>query len=207
MLCAEMMEEAGFPAGVFNLVNGDGPTVGEAMSHHPDIDMMSFTGSTRAGVAVTKAAAETVKRVALELGGKGANIVFADCDVARAVKRGALHCFNNTGQSCNAPTRMLVESSVYDEAVEVARQTAEATAVGQPAEEGNHIGPLVSEVQFEKVQDLIQAGIDAGGRRCSPTSTTTCASRVRRFSARCCRSSRSRARTRRSKSPTTPAMA
>ncbi|MEC8846300.1 MAG: aldehyde dehydrogenase family protein [Pseudomonadota bacterium] len=164
MLFAEMMEEAGFPAGVFNLVNGDGPTVGEAMSHHPDIDMMSFTGSTRAGVAVTTAAAETVTGVALELGGKGANIVFADCDVARAVKRGALHCFNNTGQSCNAPTRMLVESSVYDEAVEVARQTAEATAVGQPAEEGNHIGPLVSEVQFEKVQDLIQAGIDEGAR-------------------------------------------
>jgi aldehyde dehydrogenase (NAD+) len=134
------------------------------MSHHPDIDMMSFTGSTRAGVAVTKAAAETVKRVSLELGGKGANIVFADSDVARAVKRGALHCFNNTGQSCNAPTRMLVERSVYDEAVDVARQTAEATAVGQPAEDGNHIGPLVSEVQFDKVQALIQAGIDEGAR-------------------------------------------
>jgi aldehyde dehydrogenase (NAD+) len=105
MLFAEIMDEAGFPAGVFNLVNGDGPTVGEAMSRHPDIDMMSFTGSTRAGVAVQKAAADTVKRVALELGGKSPNIVFADADIQKAVKRGALHCFNNTGQSCNAPTR------------------------------------------------------------------------------------------------------
>ena len=164
MLFAEFMDEAGFPKGVFNLVNGDGPTVGEAMSSHPDIDMMSFTGSTRAGTAVTKASADTVKRVALELGGKGANIVFADADVAKAVKRGAIHCFNNTGQSCNAPTRMLVERSVYDEAVEVARATAESTAVGQPSEDGNHIGPLVSELQFTKVQDLIQAGIDEGAR-------------------------------------------
>ena len=164
LLFAEMMEEAGFLDGVFNLVNGDGPTVGEAMSHHPDIDMMSFTGSTRAGIAVTKAAADSVKRVALELGGKGANIVFSDCDVARAVKRGTLHCFNNTGQSCNAPTRMLVERSVYDEAVDVARQTAEGTAVGLPSEDGNHIGPLVSAIQFEKVQGLIQAGIDEGAR-------------------------------------------
>ena len=164
LLFAEFMDEAGFPKGVFNLVNGDGPTVGEAMSRHPDIDMMSFTGSTRAGIAVTQASAETVKRVALELGGKGANIVFADADVAKAVKRGAIHCFNNTGQSCNAPTRMLVERSVYDEAVEVARDTAESTSVGLPSEDGNHIGPLVSELQFNKVQDLIQAGIDEGAR-------------------------------------------
>ncbi|WP_028793224.1 aldehyde dehydrogenase family protein [Thalassobaculum salexigens] len=164
LLFAEFMDEAGFPKGVFNLVNGDGPTVGEAMSRHPDIDMMSFTGSTRAGIAVTQASAETVKRVALELGGKGANIVFADADVAKAVKRGAIHCFNNTGQSCNAPTRMLVERSVYDEAVEVARATAESTSVGLPSEDGNHIGPLVSELQFTKVQDLIQAGIDEGAR-------------------------------------------
>ncbi|MDF1790560.1 MAG: aldehyde dehydrogenase family protein [Thalassobaculaceae bacterium] len=164
LLFAEFMDEAGFPKGVFNLVNGDGPTVGEAMSRHPDIDMMSFTGSTRAGVAVTQASAETVKRVALELGGKGANIVFADADVQKAVKRGAIHCFNNTGQSCNAPTRMLVERSVYDDAVEVARATAESTAVGLPSEDGNHIGPLVSELQFNKVQDLIQAGIDEGAR-------------------------------------------
>jgi aldehyde dehydrogenase (NAD+) len=158
------MDEAGFPAGVFNLVNGDGPTVGEAMSRHPDIDMMSFTGSTRAGVAVQKAAADTVKRVALELGGKSPNIVFADADIQKAVKRGALHCFNNTGQSCNAPTRMLVERSVYDEAVEVAAETAKNCKVGDPAEEGNHIGPLVSQMQFDKVQALIQKGIDEGAR-------------------------------------------
>jgi len=164
LLFAEMMDEAGFPKGVFNLVNGDGATVGEAMSRHPDIDMMSFTGSTRAGIAVTKAAADTVKRVALELGGKGANIVFADCDVPKAVQRGAAHCFNNTGQSCNAPTRMLVERSVYDQAVEVARETAESTGVGLPSEDGNHIGPLVSATQFDKVQALIQAGIDEGAR-------------------------------------------
>ena len=164
MLFAEMMDEAGFPKGVFNLVNGDGPTVGEAMSHHPGIDMMSFTGSTRAGTAVTRGSAETVKRVALELGGKGANIIFADSDVSNAVKRGTRHCFNNTGQSCNAPTRMLVERPAYDDAVRVARETAESTTVGLPSDEGNHIGPVVSEVQFDKVQGLIQAGIDEGAR-------------------------------------------
>ena len=110
LVFAEMVEEAGYPAGVFNLVNGDGPGVGEAMSHHPGIDMMSFTGSTRGGIAVSKGAAETVKRVTLELGGKSPNIIFADADVEKAVKTGVLHCFNNTGQSCNAPTRMLVET-------------------------------------------------------------------------------------------------
>ncbi len=164
MLFAEMIDEAGFPAGVFNLVNGDGPTVGGAMSAHPDIDMMSFTGSTRAGVAVTKAAADTVKRVTLELGGKGPNLIFADTDVAKAVKRGALHCFNNTGQSCNAPTRMLVERTIYEDAVGIAMETANACKVGNPAEEGNHIGPLSSAAQFEKVQNLIQVGIDEGAR-------------------------------------------
>ena len=162
LLFAEMMDEAGFPKGVFNLVNGDGPTVGGAMSRHTDIDMISFTGSTRAGVSVTQAAAMTVKRVALELGGKGANLIFSDADVKKAVRRGTLHCFNNTGQSCNAPTRMLVERSAYDEAVSVAKETAINTRVGQPNEEGNHIGPLVSKDQFNKVQDLIQAGIDEG---------------------------------------------
>jgi aldehyde dehydrogenase (NAD+) len=162
MLFAEFIDEAGFPAGVFNLVNGDGPGVGEAMSGHPGIDMMSFTGSTRAGIAVTKGAADTVKRVALELGGKGPNIVFADADVGRAVKAGARHCFNNTGQSCNAPTRMLVERSVYEEAVAVAKEAAEGTSVGDPAEDGNHIGPLVSKTQFDKVQSLIQKGIEEG---------------------------------------------
>jgi aldehyde dehydrogenase (NAD+) len=164
LLFAEIMDEAGFPAGVFNLVNGDGPTVGEAMAKHPGIDMMSFTGSTRAGIAVTKAAADTVKRVTLELGGKSPNIIFADADIPKAVKRGALHCFNNTGQSCNAPTRMLVERSVYDDAVEVAAETAKNCKVGDPKEEGNHIGPLVSQMQFDKVQNLIQVGIDEGAR-------------------------------------------
>ncbi len=164
ILFAEMMEEAGFPPGVFNLVNGDGPTVGAHMSAHPDIDMMSFTGSTRAGVAVTKAAADTVKRVTLELGGKGPNLVFADTDVARAVKRGTIHCFNNSGQSCNAPTRMLVERSVYDQAVEVATEVAGKQGVGDPKEEGNHIGPVVSKTQYDKIQGLIQKGIEEGAR-------------------------------------------
>ena len=164
MLFADFIHEAGFPAGVFNLVNGDGPSVGAAMSAHPGIDMMSFTGSTRAGIAVSKAAADTVKRVTLELGGKSPNIVFADADVGKAVKVGALHCFNNTGQSCNAPTRMLVERSVYADAVAVAEETASKTAVGNPAEEGRHIGPLVSEAQFNKVQGLIEAAIAEGAR-------------------------------------------
>ncbi|MEC8199460.1 MAG: aldehyde dehydrogenase family protein, partial [Pseudomonadota bacterium] len=148
MLFAEFIDAAGFPPGIFNLVNGDGPGVGEAMSSHPGIDMMSFTGSTRAGIAVTKGAADTVKRVALELGGKGPNIVFADADIQRAVKAGARHCFNNTGQSCNAPTRMLVERSVDEEAVAIAKEAAEGTSVGDPSEDGNHIGPLVSQTQY-----------------------------------------------------------
>ena len=164
MLFAEFVDEAGFPKGVFNLVNGDGAVIGEAMSHHPDIDLISFTGSTRAGIAVTQGASETVKRVALELGGKGANIIFSDCDVSKAVKRGVQHCFNNTGQSCNAPTRMLVERTVYDEAVRVARETAENTQIDQPNLHGNHIGPVVSEVQFEKIQALIELGIEEGAR-------------------------------------------
>jgi aldehyde dehydrogenase (NAD+) len=161
---AEMMEEAGFPAGVFNMVNGDGPTVGEAMSRHPGIDMMSFTGSTRAGIAVTKAAAETVKRVTLELGGKSPNIVFADSDLQAAVERGLAHCFENTGQSCNAPTRMLVERSVYDRAVEVAADFAKNAKVGNPTDDGDHIGPVVSEAQFDKIQGLIDVGIKEGAR-------------------------------------------
>ena len=162
MLFAEFIDEAGFPAGTFNLVNGDGPTVGEAMSAHPDIDMMSFTGSTRAGKAVTIAAADTVKRVSLELGGKSPNIVFADADVEKAVKVGVLHCMNNTGQSCNAPTRMIVERSVYEQAKEVAAATAAKVQSGNPAEEGRHMGPLVSEMQFNKVQGLIEEGIKEG---------------------------------------------
>ncbi|MEQ8334243.1 aldehyde dehydrogenase family protein [Nisaea sp.] len=162
LLFAEFMEQAGFPAGVFNLVNGDGPTVGEAMSKHPDIDMMSFTGSTRAGIAVTKASADTVKRVALELGGKGPNLVFADSDVAKAVKRGVLHMFNNSGQSCNAPSRMIVEKSAYDEAVATAKSLAEAQEIGDPTQEGRQIGPVVSQAQFDKIQGLIESGIKEG---------------------------------------------
>ena len=161
---AEMMDEAGFPAGVFNMVNGDGPTVGEAMSRHPGIDMMSFTGSTRAGIAVTKSSADTVKRVALELGGKSPNLVFADSDLEAAVVRGLDHCFENTGQSCNAPTRMLVERPVYDRAVEIAANHTKSVKVGNPADEGSHIGPLVSEVQFNKVQGLIEAAIKEGAK-------------------------------------------
>ncbi|MGF1502603.1 MAG: aldehyde dehydrogenase family protein [Paracoccaceae bacterium] len=164
MLFAEILDEAGVPAGVFNLVNGDGPGVGAAMSAHPDIHMMSLTGSARAGIAVSKAAADTIKRVTLELGGKGANIVFADSDIRTSVKRGAIHCFNNTGQSCNAPTRMLVERSVYEDAVEIAAETARGQRVGEPSETGGHIGPLVSRDAFDKVQRLIQAGIDEGAR-------------------------------------------
>lgn len=161
---AEMMEDAGFPAGVFNMVNGDGPTVGEALSRHPGIDMMSFTGSTRAGIAVAKSSADGIKRVALELGGKSPNIVFADSDLPDAIARGLAHCFENTGQSCNAPTRMLVERPVYDRAVGLAADYAATVKVGNPAEDGDHIGPLSSEVQFNKVQSLIEAGIREGAR-------------------------------------------
>ncbi len=164
MLFAEFVDQAGLPKGVFNLVNGEGPVAGEALSQHPDVDMMSFTGSTRAGTAVSRAAAATVKRVALELGGKSPNIVFADCDLGNAIPRSVAHCFENTGQSCNAPTRMLVERSVYDRAVELARKTAEATKVDDPAKEGDHIGPLSSSIQFEKVQKLIEKGIGEGAR-------------------------------------------
>ena len=163
LLFAEILHEAGVPAGVFNLVNGDGAGVGTQLSGHPDVDMISFTGSTRAGIAISKNAADTLKRVHLELGGKGANIIFADAD-EKAVKRGAIHCFNNTGQSCNAPTRMLVQRAVYDEAVATAGAVAEATKVAPANEEGRHIGPAVSQAQFDKIQGLIQTGIDEGAR-------------------------------------------
>lgn len=164
MLLAEMIHDAGFPAGVFNLINGDGEGVGGPMSRHPDIDMLSFTGSSRAGVAVQKAAADSIKRVSLELGGKSPNIVFADSDLQNAIKRGVRHCFQNTGQSCNAPTRMLVERSVYDEAVSIAAGVAAATSVGDPAAEGPHIGPLASQTHYEKVQAMIAKGVDEGAR-------------------------------------------
>ena len=163
-LFAEMIDEAGFPAGVFNLVNGEGPIVGEAMSRHPGIDMMSFTGSARGGIAVAVASAATVKRVTLELGGKSPNIVFEDSDLARSVKRGVIHCMNNTGQSCNAPTRMLVHKSVYDEAVKIAGEVAASIEIGDPSEEGRHIGPLVSQMQYDKVQGLIETAIAEGAR-------------------------------------------
>ena len=163
MLFAEILHEAGVPAGVFNLVNGDGMGVGTRLSGHPDVDMVSFTGSTRAGIAISKNAAETLKKVHLELGGKGANIIFADAD-EKAVVRGARHCFQNTGQSCNAPTRMLVERSIYDQAVEIAAATAEKTRVASAHEAGNHIGPVVSQAQYDKIQGLIQVGIDEGAR-------------------------------------------
>ena len=160
---SEIMHDAGVPAGVYNMVNGDGMGVGTQLSTHPDVDMVSFTGSTRAGIAISKAAADTLKRVSLELGGKGANILFADAD-EKAVKRGVLHMMQNTGQSCNAPSRMLVQREIYDQSVEAAREIAEGVGVGPASEEGRHIGPVVSEAQWGKIQDLIQKGIDEGAR-------------------------------------------
>ena len=161
---AEIIHEAGYPAGVFNLVNGDGPTVGAALSRHPDIQMMSFTGSTRAGTAVTRDAADTVKRVTLELGGKSPNLVFADCDLEEKVTASVQECMFNTGQSCDAPTRLLVERSCYDEVLEIAKRAADATAVGDPAQEGDHIGPLFDKIQYDRVQKMIKVGIDEGAR-------------------------------------------
>lgn len=163
MVFAELMDEAGFPAGVFNLVNGDGVGVGSQLSGHPDVDMVSFTGSTRAGIAISKNAAETLKKVHLELGGKGANVIFADAD-DKAVKRGVLHMMNNTGQSCNAPSRMLVQRPIYDQAVETAAEVAKSVTVGNALDEGRHIGPVVNELQWNKIQGLIQKGIDEGAR-------------------------------------------
>ncbi|WP_227269961.1 aldehyde dehydrogenase family protein [Roseobacter weihaiensis] len=158
LLFAEFIDAAGFPKGVFNLVNGDGAGVGSQLSSHPDVDMVSFTGSTRAGIAISKAAADTLKRVSLELGGKGANIIFEDAH-PKAAKAGAIRCFRNSGQSCNAPTRMLVHMSRYDEAVEMAADVATHTRVGPASEEGKHIGPVVSEAQFNKIQKLIEVGM------------------------------------------------
>lgn len=162
MIYAEIIDEAGYPAGVFNLVNGDGPTVGAALSRHPDIQMMSFTGSTRAGTAVTRDAADTVKRVTLELGGKSPNLVFADCDLEAQVTASVQECMFNTGQSCDAPTRLLVERSCYDEVLEIAQRAAEAIAVGDPEKEGDHIGPLFDRIQFDRVQSKIDVGIEEG---------------------------------------------
>ncbi len=163
MIFAELMHEAGFPKGVFNLVNGDGAGVGSQLSAHEDVDMVSFTGSTRAGTAISKNAADTLKKVHLELGGKGANIIFADAD-DKAVKRGVMHMMQNTGQSCNAPSRMLVQSEIYDKTVQEAGEVASKVTVGPASDEGRHIGPVVNEVQWGKIQDLIQKGIDEGAR-------------------------------------------
>ena len=163
LLFAEFAHDAGVPAGVFNLVNGDGLGVGSQLSAHEDMAMISFTGSTRAGKAISVTAAETLKRVTLELGGKGANVIFADAD-EKAVKRGVLHCMQNTGQSCNAPTRMLVERSIYDQTVETAAEVATKIGVGPAAEPGRHIGPVVNKTQWVKIQEMIDTGIKEGAR-------------------------------------------
>ena len=155
---AEMVHDAGFPPGVFNLVNGDGEGVGTQLSTHSNIDMISFTGSTRAGKLISINSADTIKRVCLELGGKGGNIIFADSD-PDAVRRGVKHVMGNSGQSCNHPTRMLVEKSIYDRAVKEAKEEANKTKVDISSKKGDHIGPVVSKIQFEKIQNLIQAGI------------------------------------------------
>src|SRR5262245_24167634 len=162
ILFAEILHDAGVPKGVFNLVNGDGPTVGEAISNHPDIDMVSFTGSTRAGILVAKGAAATVKRVVQELGGKSANIILPDADLEKAIPAGVLRCFTNTGQSCQAPTRMLVHRARRDTAVALARKAADQVLVGDPLDPETTMGPLVSKAQFDKVQGLIERGIREG---------------------------------------------
>ena len=163
MILAEMIDEVKFPEGVFNLVNGDGATTGNALTSHPDVNMISFTGSTRAGALISQNAAKDFKRISLELGGKGANIIFKDAD-PEAVERGALRCFRNSGQSCNAPTRMLVEKSIYNETVERVKKFANEMKVDVAAKEGDHIGPVISETQFNKIQTLIQKGIDEGAK-------------------------------------------
>lgn len=163
-LFAEFVDEASFPVGVFNMVHGTGPAIGPVLTTHPEVDMVSFTGSTAAGIKVAKAAADTVKRVAQELGGKSPNLVFDDAGLEAAVNRGVRHCFNNTGQSCNAPTRMLVEASGYERAVEAARAVAATVTLGDPQLPGPHLGPVVSKVQYDKIQRLIQVGIDEGAR-------------------------------------------
>ncbi len=165
MLFADVIHEAGLPPGVFNLVNGDGPTVGEAMSSHPGIDMMSFTGSTRAGTAVARAAADTVKRVSQELGGKSPNIILEDADLTKAVSGGVMQMMTNSGQSCNAPSRMFVPKKSNDQAIAIAKATAEAVKVvapNDPAGGPGSIGPVVSEAQFNKIQGLIKKGIEEG---------------------------------------------
>ena len=161
MLFAEMIHESGFPPGVFNLVNGDGVGVGTHISGQPDIDMVSFTGSTRAGKLISKSAADTIKRVCLELGGKGGNIVFAD-SYPNAVRDGIRNVMSNSGQSCDAPTRMLVEKSIYERAIKEAAEEAKLIKIDLASKKGNHIGPVVSKVQYDKIINLIKSGIDEG---------------------------------------------
>ena len=163
MILADIIHEVKFPKGVFNLVNGDGSITGEALTSHPDVDMISFTGSTRAGALISQNAAKDFKRISLELGGKGANIIFKDAK-SDAIEKGASRCFKNSGQSCNAPTRMLVEKSIYSEAIERVKKYTSELKVGDPSKDGNHIGPVVSNQQFEKIQKLIQKGIEEGAK-------------------------------------------
>lgn len=159
-LYAQMIHDAGFPPGVFNMVNGVGPVAGSALSKHPDIQMMSFTGSTRAGVAITKESADTVKRVTLELGGKSANILFADCDLEAHAAEAVKNCFMNSGQNCDAPTRLLVEHSCYDRVLQIVKRTAEEQIVDDPSKPGDHLGPLFSDIHYDRVQELIRVGIE-----------------------------------------------
>ena len=163
MILTEIIDETKFPPGVFNLINGDGNITGDALTRHPDINMISFTGSTRAGALISQNAANDFKRVSLELGGKGANIIFKDAD-PKAIEWGALRCFKNSGQSCNAPTRMLIEKSNYSEAIKRLKEYTDTIQVGDPKKEGEHIGPVVSESQYNKIQDLIKKGIDEGAK-------------------------------------------
>ncbi len=164
MVIAEIFHEAGVPNGVFNLINGLGPVVGEAMSSHSGIDMMSFTGSTRGGIAVAKSSANTVKRVCQELGGKSPNIILDDESFVESVTDGVKSCMSNTGQSCNAPTRMIVPVSRYSEAIEIAKEANSKIVTGDPSSENTDVGPLVSKVQFDKVQNLIQSGMENGAK-------------------------------------------
>jgi len=159
---SEIMDAAGVPPGVYNMVNGDGPSVGQAIAGHPDVDMISFTGSTRAGILVAKTAADTVKRVAQELGGKSANIILSDADLETAVRKGVEACFLNSGQCCDAPSRMLVPRLLHDRAVAVAKRAAEALKVGDPRAPDTDLGPVVSKLQFERIQRFIEIGIAEG---------------------------------------------
>ncbi|MDN7350389.1 aldehyde dehydrogenase family protein [Acetobacter senegalensis] len=162
LVFSEIIEEAGLPPGVYNMINGDGPEVGEAIARHPDVDMVSITGSTRAGAAVAKLAADTVKRVHQELGGKSPNIILPDADFEDAVRRGVKGCFSNSGQSCDAPTRMLVPRAKMDRAMAIAKETADSFKMGDPADETTQLGPVVSDVQFGRIQALIAKGIEEG---------------------------------------------